>query len=280
MTHQISYHKTISRCIHCESEDFFRRGETSLGYYRYYCNDCCRFFNERTKTQFNYLEFPTDVVFLVIRWYFRYKLSLRDLPEMMMERGLNFSHETVRRWAIKFGPMLINELRKKRKNRAGESWYVDETAIKVKGKQVWLYRAIDRNGNLVDCMLSEKRDMKATKRFFHSASKVTNRKPARVTTDSLPSYPKAIRETLGKRVFHRVNGYLHNFTEQSHRGVKARFYVTLGFGNKRLASILMRGFDELKNFFRPKTPRKLSAKQMRGIRASKIYSLQKMVENF
>src|SRR5260370_35807487 len=93
---------------------------------------------------------------------------------------------------------------------AGRSWYVDETYVNVKGKWCSLYRAIDRDGNVVDSMLSEKRDMEAAKRFFKQAVEVVGHTPERVTTDGHDSYPRAIRETLGSDVIHRCNPYLNN----------------------------------------------------------------------
>ena len=152
--HHIPLHKTISQCIYCKSEEIKSKGQTSLGYNEFRCADCKRKFNERTGSPFNHVEQPTDVVLLVVRWYLSYKLSLRDLSEMFLERGFEFSHESVRSWILRFTPLLITELRKKRHGKAGISWYVDETYIKVKGKWTYLYRAIDRDGGLVDTMLS------------------------------------------------------------------------------------------------------------------------------
>ncbi len=95
----------------------------------------------------------------------RYKLSLRDLAEMFVERGFVFTHEAVREWEARFAPLLADQLRVKRRGQAGRSWCVDETYIRVKGKWCYLSRALDRDGNLVDSMLSEKRDMEAAKHF-------------------------------------------------------------------------------------------------------------------
>jgi putative transposase len=140
--------------------------KTALGYLRFGCQDCgCRF-NERTGTVFNFLEFPTDLVLLVVRWRLRYKLSLRDLAEMFLERGFAFTHEAVREWEERFAPLVTEALRKTRRGKPGPSWYVDETYVKVKGEWCYLYRAIDRDGDLIDCRLSKTRDMAAAKTFF------------------------------------------------------------------------------------------------------------------
>ena len=112
-------------------------------------------------------EYPIDVVLLVVLWRLRYKLSLRDLAEMFLERGWVFTHEAVEEWEARFAPLLAEHLRTKRRGQAGPSWYVDETYMRVKGKWCYLYRAIDDEGNLVDSCLSEKRDMAATQQFFY-----------------------------------------------------------------------------------------------------------------
>ncbi len=98
-----------------------------LGYRTFRCSICRRRFNERTATPFNYLEFPTDIVLLVVVWRVRYKLSLRDLAEMFLERGFEFTHEAVREWEARFAPLVADKLRAKRKGQVGRSWHVDET---------------------------------------------------------------------------------------------------------------------------------------------------------
>jgi putative transposase len=149
-------------CPHCESADTTeRRDRTELGYRRFRCRTCTREFNERTGTRFNHLQYPADVVCLVVLWRVRYKLSLRDLSEMFLERGLVFTHEAVREWEAQFAPLLSETLRKHRRGRIGPNWYVDETFLNGKGRLVYLYQAIDRKGNLVDVLLSEQRDKAA-----------------------------------------------------------------------------------------------------------------------
>ena len=134
------------KCPHCESSTTIeRREQTELGYRRFRCRVCHREFNERTGTRFNHLQYPTDVICLVVLWRVRYKLSLRDLPEMFLERGVVFTHEAVREWEAQLAPLLSETLRKHRRGRIGRSWYVDETYIKVKGRWTYLYRAILRS---------------------------------------------------------------------------------------------------------------------------------------
>ena len=156
----------------------------------------------------------------MVLWRLRYKLSLRDLAEMFLIRGLVFSYEAVRDWEAKLTPALAENLRRRRKNKVDRSWYVDETYIRVRGGWRYLYRAIDRAGALVDVMLSEHRDLAAAKAFFRSAKAVTGVTPDRVTTDGHDAYPRAIRTELGRHVRHRTSRYLNNRLEQDHRGIK------------------------------------------------------------
>src|ERR687894_2183552 len=138
-------------CPHCAATtttDLTKR--TQLGYRTFRCSACRRQFNERTGTPFNYLEYPTDVVLLVVLWRLRYKLSLRDLAEMFLERSFVFTHEAVREWKERFTPLLTERLRARRRGKVGRSWYGGETYIRVHGRRGYLYRGIDRVGNLVD----------------------------------------------------------------------------------------------------------------------------------
>src|SRR5258707_2895415 len=160
------------RCIECDAEEVSERPERTVqGYRRFRCRVCGKQFNERSDGILNRAQYPSDVIALVVFWRLRYKLSLRDLPEMFLLRGIEFSHEAVRDWEAKLTPLLIEHLRRRRGGdvRVGRSWYLDETYIKVHGRWCYLYRAISRSGALVDVMLSEKRDMEAAKLCFRSA---------------------------------------------------------------------------------------------------------------
>ena len=147
-------------------------------------------------------------------WRLRYKLSLRDLAEICLQRGFVLMHETVRDWEARFAPLIADHLRKKRRGQAGTCWHVDETSIKVHGKWCYLYRAVDRDGSLFDSMLSRKRNMEAALRFFKQALEAVGHAPSRVTTDGHGSYPRAIRETLGDNVLHRCSHSLNNLIEE------------------------------------------------------------------
>ena len=240
-------------CRHCQSPRIRNLNRTTdLGYAVFRCGDCRRKSNERTGTPFNYLEFPTDIVFEIVLCRLRYKLSLRNLAEMFLLRGFEFTHEAVREWEERFAPLLAEHIRRKRKGKPGRRWYVDETYLKIKGKWSYLYRAIDREGNLVDSMLSATRDMTAAQRFFRSTLSVIHQPPQQVTTDGHDSYPRAIREVLGPQVHHRCSAYLNRRIEQDHRGVKQRYYPMLGFGEFRSARRFGRAFEGVRQYFRPR----------------------------
>jgi transposase-like protein len=180
----------------------------------------------------------------------RYKLSFRDVAELLLQRGFEISHETIRAWEFRFAPMVSDNLRSKRHGQAGVSWYLDETYIKVGGHWRYLYRAIDRDGNLLDSMLSEHRDKHAARRFLRRLLDSARRKPLRMTTDRHPAYTKAIRWIVGRKVLHRQNQYLNNRMEQSHRPLKQRCYPMLGFSKFESASRFCNTFDELRNYMR------------------------------
>jgi putative transposase len=119
------------RCIECDAaESWERRERTTQGYRRFRCRACGKQFNERSGGILNRAQYPSDVIALVVFWRLRYKLSLRDLPEMFLIRGIEFSYEAVRDWEAKLAPTLIDNLRRRRKGRIGKCWYVDETYIK------------------------------------------------------------------------------------------------------------------------------------------------------
>jgi transposase-like protein len=241
-------------CPHCGSlQTQEQPKKTTLGYRTFRCVACRRRFNERTGTPFNDPSVPTDNVFLVVLWRLRYKLSLRDLAEMFLERGLVFSHETVRAWEALVAPLLSERLRARRRGKAGTKWHADETYVKIQGVWCYLYRAIDADGNLVDSMLSAQRDLEAARRFFTRSLEVVGHTPEKVTTDGHDAYPRAIREALGERVVHRCSRYMNNRMEQDHRGIKGRYRPMRGFGSFGSAARFSLAHDEVRDYFRHRT---------------------------
>jgi transposase-like protein len=172
---------------------------------------------------------------------------------MFLQRGIIFPHEAVREWESKLAPLLSESLRKRRQGAVGKSWYVDETYVKVQGQWRYLYRAIDRDGVLVDVRLSDTRDLAAAEAFFRSAWTVTGMVPERITTDGHDAYPRAIRNVFGEEVTHRTNRYLNNHLEQDHRGIKQRYRPTGGLRAFATAARFRRVFDEVRAFLRPQS---------------------------
>jgi transposase-like protein len=193
--------------------------------------------------------FDREVIILCVRWYLRYKLSFRDLVEMMAERGLSLAHATILRWVRRYAPEFI-----KRWNRfdraAGRSWRVDETYIKVRGKWVYLYRAVDKAGQTIDFRLSRTRHVAAAKAFFKKAIRREGRPPLTITLDGYAASHRAVREMrsdglLPKRTKLRCSKYLNNLIGQDHRGVKSRTRSMLGFKNFESAAITIAGIELL-----------------------------------
>jgi transposase-like protein len=137
------------------------------------------------QSSFAGFRFPPEVIMLAVHWYLRYSLSYRDVEELLAERGILVDHVTLYRWVQRFTPELIDAARPSR-HVAGDRWFVDETYLKVAGRWVYLYRAIDQHGQVIDVLAAPKRDLAATRRFFARALHVA-RGPTEVTTDRAPA---------------------------------------------------------------------------------------------
>jgi transposase-like protein len=190
--------------------------------------------------------FDREVIVLCVRWYLSYKLSSRDLVEMMSERGIILAHTTILRWVQRYVPAFEKQWSQYARP-VGGSWRCDETYIKVKGRWTYLYRAVDKQGRTVDFLLSERRDVATAKRFFRKA--LANRPTPRVITlDAYAASHRAITElksagTMARRVRIRSSKYLNNVVEQDHRRIKHRIRPMLGFKRFEAAAITIGGIE-------------------------------------
>ena len=172
---------------------------------------------------------------MAVGWYLRFSLSYRDVEELLTERGLSVDHVTVWRWVQRYAPELDRRLRKRLKIKTtNDSWRVDETYVRVKGKWVYLYRAVDSTGATIDFLLSAKRDAAAAERFLTKALGGENHPAPRViNTDKHAAYPPVIVELKADRVLekctHRPVLYLNNVLEQDHRAIKRRVRASQHF---------------------------------------------------
>lgn len=195
---------------------------------------------------FKRLHYPTDVIAQCVRWYLAYSWSLRNLEEMMAERGINVDHSTLHRWILKITP-IFNKFTLRYKKPVQQFWHIDETYIKIKGTWHYLYRAIDSAGKTVDFLLTKRRYTKAAHRFFKkSISK--HAYPIWVTLDKSSANKKAIEYfNIGFTQFKPItiiqNKYLNNRIEQDHRFIKKRVRAMLGFKSFRSAQIILSGIE-------------------------------------
>jgi len=183
---------------------------------------------------FKWRQFEPEVILLAVGWYLRFSLSYRDVEELLAERGLHADHVTVWRWVQRYAPEMERRLRS-RLRPTNDSWRVDETYIRVKGKWVYLYRAVDSSGATIDFLLSAKRDAAAAERFLAKALGGENHPAPRViNTDEHAGYPPAIvrlkaEEALKENCRHRPVQYLNNVLEQDHRAIKRRIRASQHF---------------------------------------------------
>jgi len=199
-----------------------------------------------TPALFTGRHFDRLLIIQAVRWYITYKLSYRDVCELMAERGVTLVHTTVMRWVQCYVPVFEKRW-KKYARPVGLSWRVDETYIRVKGKWTYLYRAVDKQGRTVDFLLSEHRDKAAANRFFKKAIG-NNKAPQKITLDGYEATHQAVADlqaegVLSATVEVRTSKYLNNLIEQDHRRVKQRYYPMLGFKKFCNAEVTLSGIE-------------------------------------
>lgn len=197
---------------------------------------------------FKRLHYPIDVIAQCVRWYLAYSLSLRNLEEIMTERGIVVDYSTLHRWVIRLVPLLDKAFRR-HKCRVGRRWRMDETYIKIKGQWNYLYRAVDTDGQTIDFLLTAKRDAAAALRFFRKAIR-HHGEPEIVTIDKSGANTAALTTLNADKpeeetITVRQNKYLNNLVEQDHRNIKRRIRPMLGFKSFRRAQTILAGIELL-----------------------------------
>ena len=192
-----------------------------------------------------FLEVPISHCFWL---YFRFSLSFRDVEELMAQRGVVVTYETVRAWAQKFGCADANRLRR-RAVRAGDQWFLDEMFVKINGAQHYLWRAVDQDGEVLDILVQSRRNKKAAKRFFRKLLKGQGSVPRMITTDKLKSYAAAKQELMPS-VEHRQDKGLNNRAENSHQPTRERERRMRRFKSAKHVQRFLSVFGVIGSFFR------------------------------
>jgi len=213
--------------------------------------------------------FPPQIIAHAVWLYFRFPLSLQLIEEMLLERGILVSYETVRRWALKFGPDYARRLKRKRPSRY-DIWHLDEVVITIAGKKNWLWRAVDQDGYVLDEVVQARRNTKTAKRLLKRLLKKQGCPPRRMITDKLGTYAAAQRQIM-PTVEHRSHKGLNNRAENSHLPFRRRERVMQGFRSPRHLQRFISVFSAVRNLFVPPRSR-------RSAPATHLHRLNAMAE--
>ena len=205
----------------------------------------------KTKSLYYGHRFPATVISHAVRWYFRFQLSLRDIEELLFERGVTVSYETIRRWCEKFGAGFAHRVKAARRN-PGSTWHLDEMFVTLPGEPYLLWRAVDEHGLELDILLQKRRDKAAAKRFFKRVMR-SNPAPRKIVTDQLRSYPAAkadIPELVNvKHVFVKTAARVNNRAENSHQPTRERERRMRGFRDPKRTQAFLSSFGPIRQHF-------------------------------
>jgi putative transposase len=211
--------------------------------------------------------FPAEIIAHAVWLYFRFALSYRDVEELLAERGVYVTYETVRQWCRKFGQTYANTLRKRRP-RPGDTWHLDEVFVQINGTQHYLWRAVDQDGTVLDILVQPRRDKGAAVKFLRKLLKGLAYVPRVVITDKLASYGAALREVLPS-VEHRRHKGLNNRAENSHQPTRERERRMRRFKDPGHAQRFLAAYGPIAGHFRPRRHR-LSARAYRQLRQERF----------
>ncbi len=164
--------------------------------------------------------YPSEIISHAVWLYYRFGISLRDVEDLLAERGIEVSYESIRQWCNRFGPEYARKL-KKRRGQLGDTWFLDEVFVTIRGKLHDLWRAVDQDGDTIDILVQKRRNKRAAKRFFRKLLKGQCAPPRRMVTDKLKSYSAAKREVMPS-VPHCTDQYANNRAEVSHEPTRLR----------------------------------------------------------
>ena len=179
--------------------------------------------------------FPPDIISYAVWLYYRINLSHRDIEYLLAERGITVSREAIRLWCIKFGAIYTRRLKRKHSG-YGDTFFIDEVFVEINGKQHYLWRAVDQDGEVVDVFLQAKRDGAAAKRFFKRLLRNHGGEPRKIVTDKLHSYGVFHRELIPEAI-HDTSQYANNRVEQSHEATRVRGRGMSGPASRRFKSV-------------------------------------------
>jgi len=192
--------------------------------------------------------FPPDIISHAVWLYYRFSLSFRDVEDLLAQRGIIVSYETIRQWCRKFGAEYARILRH-RQGRLGDIWYLDELFVTIQGQRQYLWRAVDQDGDVIDVLLQPRRDQHAAERFFRKLLKDQGRVPWRLITDKLRSY-RAAHRTVMPSVTHNTELYANNRAEVSHQPSRQRERQMRGFKSTCQAQRFLSVHGVIQNLFR------------------------------
>jgi len=191
--------------------------------------------------------FHPDIIRRAVWMYFRFNLSFRDVEELMIERGVDVSYETIRRWVDKFGSTYARRI-KARSEPPSPVWHLDEVYTKINGKMVYLWRAVDDEGTVLDVVIQHRRNTKAASRLLRKLLRNQGIKPKRIVTDRLGSYGAALK-LLGLKDLHDVGGRKNNRAECSHVPIRRRERKSQKFRSVQAAQKLLSAHSQIYNLF-------------------------------
>jgi putative transposase len=192
--------------------------------------------------------FPSEIISHAVWLYHRFWLSFREVEELLAERGITVTYETVRQWCQKFGLAYARKL-KKRQGRLGDTWHLDEVFVSIQGEHQYLWRAVDQDGDTIDILVQPRRNRKAAERFFRRLLKGQGGEPRWLMTDKLKSYDAAHR-TVMPTVAHINDVYANNRAEVSHQPTRQREYHMRGFASSTQAQRFLTLHGLTQNLFR------------------------------